>query len=142
MARTEAFISAPPEAVFEVLADPIGYGEWVVGSREIGRADASWPDPGASFSFTAGFPPLTMSDETIVERAEPPFRLVLRVGGGLLPDARVTFDLEPVEGGTRVTLIEDVANPVLNFLAGPLGHLAVRLRNRETLRRLKARVEG
>ena len=47
-----------------------------------------------------------------------------------------------LQGGTRVTLIEDVANPVLNLLVGPLGHLAVRLRNRETLRRLKARAEG
>lgn len=142
MARAEAFVGAPPEAVFEILADPAGYGEWVVGSREITRADASWPEPGASFSFTAGVPPLTISDETVVEQAEPPVRLVLRAGAGPLPEARVSFELEAVEGGTRVTLIEDVANPVLNLLVGPLGHLAVRLRNRETLRRLKARAEG
>jgi hypothetical protein len=39
-------------------------------------------------------------------------------------------------------MIEDPANWLLNLLAGPAGHIAIRLRNRESLRRLKALAEG
>jgi len=141
MARNEAFVAASPQAVFEELSDPTGYQHWVVGSREVHQADTTWPTPGTAFAYTAGIPPLRIRDRTIVQEASPPARLVLRIRARPLPDARVTFELEPDDGGTRVTMIEDVAHPVLNLLAGPLGHLAVRLRNRETLRRLKARVE-
>jgi uncharacterized protein YndB with AHSA1/START domain len=142
MARAEAFVAAPPEAVFQELADPAGYADWVVGTQAIPSVDPDWPAPGAAFSYRAGITLLTISDETVVEEAEPPRRLVLRVQAGPLPAARVTFQLEPEAGGTRVVLIEDVAHPALNLLAGPVGHLAVRVRNRETLRRLKSRVEG
>jgi uncharacterized protein YndB with AHSA1/START domain len=141
MARAEAFVAAPPEAVFQELADPAGYADWVVGARAVPRVDPDWPAPGAAFSYRAGLPLLTISDETVVEEADPPGRLVLRVEAGLLPAARVTFELKPEAGGTRVVLIEDLAHPALNLLAGPVAHLAVRVRNRETLRRLKSRIE-
>ena len=39
-------------------------------------------------------------------------------------------------------MIEDFDNGLVNLLARPLGHVAMRLRNRETLRRLKRLAEG
>jgi uncharacterized protein YndB with AHSA1/START domain len=141
MARNEVWIDAPPDAVFAVLADPGHYAEWVVGSREIRGADERWPEPGTALAHTIGVPPLLLADDTIVERAEPPVLLVLRARARPLPSARVTIQLQPDRDGTRLTLVEDPANPLVNLLAGPLGHAALRARNHESLRRLKALAE-
>jgi hypothetical protein len=128
--------------VFELLADPRTYAYWVVGSYEIRAADRRWPAPGAKFHHTVGRPPLHLKDETVVVAAHPPAMIELRAKARPLPTARVTLHLEPELDGTRVTMIEDPANPLLNLLAGPLGHLTIRLRNHESLRRLKALAEG
>jgi hypothetical protein len=50
--------------------------------------------------------------------------------------------LQPEGMGTRVTMIEAPASPVLSLLSGPVGHAAIALRNRESLRRLKELAEG
>ncbi len=142
MARNETFIDAPPEAVFDVLADPRTYGEWVVGSSEIRAADGHWPAPGSKFDHSVGIQPLVIKDHTEVVAARPPVMLELRARARPLPTARVTLHLQPDGDGTRVTMIEDPANWMLNLLAGPAGHLAIRLRNSESLRRLKALAEG
>jgi uncharacterized protein YndB with AHSA1/START domain len=142
MARNETFVAAPPEAVFELLADPRTYGYWVVGSHEIRAADKGWPADGAAFHHTVGKPPLRLKDETVVVHAREPVMIELRAKARPLPTARVTLHLQPEGDGTRVTIVEDPANPLLNLLAGPFGHLAIRLRNRESLRRLKALAEG
>ena len=142
MARNEIHIDAPPEAVFDVLADPRTYSEWVVGSREVRAADEHWPAPGSAFDHSVGALPLVINDHTAVVAARPPVMLELRARARPLPTARITIHLQPDGDGTRVTMIEDPANPVLNLLAGPLGHTAIRLRNSESLRRLRALAEG
>lgn len=137
MARTEIFISAPPKRVFELLSDPSTYAEWVVGSREIHAADPQWPEPGTSFEHSVGRGPLVVHDRTSVTNLDSPVLLELQAGAGPLGSARVTFQLEPEGNGTRVTLTEDPSSRLLSVLIGPLGHGLLRLRNRETLRRLK-----
>lgn len=139
MARNEAYIDAPVGAVFEILADPRTYAIWVVGSRTIRAADEDWPAPGARLEHTIG--PL-IEDDTTVIHCRPPVRLQLRARARPLPTARVTLDLQPEGDGTRVTMIEDFDSRPLNAIAGPLGHAAIRLRNREALRRLKGLAEG
>jgi uncharacterized protein YndB with AHSA1/START domain len=141
MARNEAFIDAPPEAVFELLSDPRSYADWVVGSHEVRAADSTWPVAGSAFDHTVGRPPLRIKDHTYVVRARPPVMLELRARARPLPTAKVTLHLEREGDGTRVTMIEQPASPLLNLLSGPLGHLAIRIRNRESLRRLKVLVE-
>jgi uncharacterized protein YndB with AHSA1/START domain len=142
MARNETFVAAPPETVFDVLADPRTYSHWVVGSREIRDADATWPAPGSAFHHTVGMPPLHIRDATIVERSRPPVMLELQAKARPLPSARIRLELRPEGEGTRLVMIEDPANGLLNVLAGPLGHAMIRLRNVESLRRLKALAEG
>ncbi|HJS93677.1 MAG TPA: SRPBCC family protein [Solirubrobacteraceae bacterium] len=142
MARNDIFISAPVEDVFELLADPRAYATWVVGSREIRAADRHWPAPGARLGHTIGIPPVLIKDETMVIQARPPVRLQLRARARPLPSARITLDLQPERDGTRLTMVEDLENVFLNVAAGPLGHIAIRLRNREALRRLKSMAEG
>ena len=142
MARNETYIDASPRDVFDVLADARTYAEWVVGSHEIRAADRGWPAPGTVFDHTVGRPPVRIKDETAVVAATPPVMLELRARARPLPAARVTLHLQPERDGTRVTMIEDPASRLLALLAVPLGHWSIHLRNRESLRRLKAIAEG
>jgi hypothetical protein len=142
VARNETFVAAPCEAVFDLLADPRTYAYWVVGSHEIRAADGHWPAVETAFHHTVGKPPLRLKDETVVVHARPPVMLELLAKARPLPPARVRLYLQPERDGTRVTIVEDPANPLLSLIAGPLGHAAIRLRNRESLRRLKALAEG
>ena len=142
MARNEISIAAPPEAVFDLLADPRAYGKWVVGSREIRAADESWPAPGSAFDHSVGKAPLVIKDDTSVVDSQPPVMLELRARARPLPTARITLHLQPYGRGTRVTMIEEPTNRVLRMAGGHLLHAAVRIRNRESLRRLKALAEG
>ena len=141
MARNSTFIDAPPERVFEVLSDPRSYGEWVVGSREIRDADSDWPEPGTVLHHTVGLGPFALADHTLVEESLPPVRLRLLARARPLPSARITIDLRPEADGTRLTMVEDVALPFGSLLMGPLGHGMLRLRNVESLRRLKELAE-
>lgn len=142
MARNEIFISAPPREVYALLSDPRTYGQWVVGSRDIHAADPQWPAPGAAFQHSVGKGLLSLSDLTSVVAARPPVMLQLRARARPLPSARVTILLQPEGPGTRVTMLEAPYNRLLSALAGPLGHAVLRLRNRESLRRLKELAEG
>jgi carbon monoxide dehydrogenase subunit G len=48
MARTTIEVDAAPDAVWQVLADASAFGDWVVGTSGISRADATWPQPGSA----------------------------------------------------------------------------------------------
>jgi len=43
MATNTIHVDAPPEAVWEVLADPRLYGNWVVGASTTRAVDGDWP---------------------------------------------------------------------------------------------------
>ena len=142
MARNEIDIEAGASEVFDVLAEPESYAYWVVGSREIRDADERWPMPGTKFHHTVAFGPLDVKDWTSVEELEWGRRLRLRAKARPLGTAHVTIELEPNgDGGTRVTLTEDGADPVSALAFWPLNHVLTRLRNAESLRRLKRFVE-
>ena len=144
VAENHTVINAPRKRVFEVLADPESYGDWIVGSKEIRAADSSWPAPGSRFHHTVGLVgPLTVQDYTCVEEADPPRRLVLRAKTRPLATARVTLRLEP--GGrrsTRVTMEEVPIGGPPACLYGTLVNLLLGGRNEESLRRLKSLAEG
>jgi uncharacterized protein YndB with AHSA1/START domain len=131
------FIPAPPETVWRVLADPRSYGYWVVGSKRIRDADASWPAPGSRFHHTVGFGPLTVDDHTESLAADPPRRLVLRAKARPLGLAKVEIELRPEPGGTCVTLTENptgVQRPLAYF---PPLQLLAWARNAESLARIE-----
>jgi uncharacterized protein YndB with AHSA1/START domain len=142
MARTVRRIAATPERIFEVLSDPDSYGYWVVGSKEVRDADADWPTPGSRFHHTVGVGPLEVKDHTSVEEIDRPRRLQLRAKARPLGTARVTLELQPEDGHTRVTMIEDAADPITAFVFNPLTHLLVRGRNEKSLERLAELAEG
>lgn len=142
MARNEIHVQAPPEAVFGVLSDPRSFARWVVGSRMVRAADPQWPERGSAFDHAVGIGPIVIADHTRVLECEPPRLLRLLVHARPLSKAFVVLRMVPAGSGTRVTMDEDAADVrtrlLFNFLTAPL----VRLRNAESLRRLKALAEG
>jgi uncharacterized protein YndB with AHSA1/START domain len=134
MAKNSTHISADPKAVWSVIEDPGAYPEWVVGTDRTIGVDPRWPAPGSYFRVhvAAGY-----ADRTVVREIEPGRRLVLDAAAGVLGPARVTITLEAEDGGTRLTLIEDPAGKLSPLRLVPFVHVAIRLRNRESLRRLQ-----
>jgi uncharacterized protein YndB with AHSA1/START domain len=140
MARNQLVMAVPPERVWEVLADPVVYGDWVVGSDVIRDWDDGWPAQGTRIHHRVGRRPLAISDHTEVLECSPPRRLVLRANARPLPPARVVIELAEHPAGTLVTMIEDPDVPLARHFV-PV-HPVVRLRNGESLRRLRALAEG
>jgi uncharacterized protein YndB with AHSA1/START domain len=143
MAVNEIDIDAPPEDVFDVLADARSYGHWVVGSRAIHAADPSWPAPGSVFDHSQGFGPfIALRDSTCVLESTRPTYLRMRVQARPVSVAHVTLRLTPQGAGTHVVMEEGPADlwshATMNMLTDPL----LRLRNAESLRRLKRLAEG
>ena len=95
MATNERFMLPPPEAVWDALADPGGYGYWVVGSKTIRGADPGWPAPGSRFHHKIGVGPLRLRDHTESLEARPPELLRLRAKGRPLGTATVTLAAPP-----------------------------------------------
>lgn len=141
MARNDAHIEAPPEVVWSVLADADSYDEWVVGSRTIREADPDWPEPGAVFHHTLGAGPLAVRDCTRSLEADEPHRLVIEAKARPLGAARAEFLLAPENGGTRITMVEDPVGRAAPLRLLPAFHALMRVRNAESLRRLKRLAE-
>ena len=137
MSTNTRFMPVPPEAVWEVLADPGEYGYWVVGSKVIRDADPDWPEPGSKFHHTVGFGPFKVSDHTKSIEAEQPRRLKIRAKGRPFGTATVTVEMTPKDGGTVVRLTENpdgIYRP-LAFL--PPLQLSALGRNAESLMRME-----
>ncbi|HVW32509.1 MAG TPA: SRPBCC family protein [Acidimicrobiia bacterium] len=142
MSQNEMTVEAPPGVVWEMLADAPTYEDWVVGNKEIRDHDAAWPGPGAEFHHTVGIGPLAVKDKTVSLEAQQARRLVLNVRVLPIGHGKVTFDLIPAgPGTTRVQMAEEpLAGPAKVFW--PLLIPLVKVRNAETLRRLKRCAEA
>jgi uncharacterized protein YndB with AHSA1/START domain len=137
MATNERFMPVPPEAVWDVLADPASYGYWVVGSKVIRDAEPGWPAPGSKFHHTIGFGPFALADHTVALEARRPRRFRLRAKGRPVGTATVTLDLEPKDGGTLVTMSESPDGVFSPLALLPPLHLFTKGRNAESLMRLE-----
>jgi uncharacterized protein YndB with AHSA1/START domain len=142
MAHNEIDVDAPPETVFAVLSDPRSYARWVVGSQRIRRADPHFPAAGSAFDHAVGIGRLRLPDHSVVEQCEPPRLLRLLVQARPLTKAHVTMRLDPAGTGTHVEMDEHPADGRSRLFMNPLTDPLVRLRNHESLRRLKAIAEG
>jgi len=127
----------PPSAVWEALADPGGYGYWVVGSKVIRDADPTWPAAGSKFHHTIGVGPFTVSDHTESLEADAPSKLRLRAKGRPFGTAQVTMEMTAKDGGTVVSMIETPDGLTALLSLNPLVHVITRARNAESLMRLE-----
>ena len=137
MATNERFMPVPPQAVWDALADPGGYGYWVVGSKEIRDADPDWPAAGSRFHHTIGMGPLTLDDHTEALEAEPPQRLKLRAKGRPLGTATVTLEMFADQDGTVVRMTENPDGLTSVLSLNPVVHVLTKVRNAESLMRLE-----
>ncbi len=134
MARNSTHIEASPADVWRVLEDASAYPQWVVGADRTVDVDREWPAPGSAFHVHIAFGHV---DATKVRAIVPGSRIVLDAAASYLGPARVTIEIEPERAGTRLTLIEDPAGKAAPLRFLPPVHLAIRLRNVESLRRLR-----
>jgi uncharacterized protein YndB with AHSA1/START domain len=130
-------MAVPPQAVWDALADPRGYGYWVVGSKHVRGADPDWPAAGSKFHHTVGLGPFEISDHTECLEAEPPRRLKLRAKGRPLGTASVTLEMTPKDGGTVVQITENPDGAFRPLAFVPPLQLFSLLRNAESLMRLE-----
>lgn len=126
-----------PEAVWETLADPAAYADWVVGSRAIRDADEDWPAAGTRFGHTLGLGPLTIRDETESLEARTPRRLRMLAHARPLGSAQVTLEITPETGGALVRMTERPTGALSLLELNPLFRLATRVRNGWSLERLE-----
>ncbi len=138
----ETQVEAPPERVFAVLGDASTYEDWVVGAADIPDADAAFPAPGTTFHHTQGIPGLGLKDSTTAIRTDPARHLELEVRARPVVVAKVVFDLEARNGGTRVVMTEQPVGGWLTKVPSQIVDRLIHLRNAETLRRLKKISEG
>lgn len=140
MPVNETTIDAPPQAVWDVLADPPTYAEWVVGNKRIRGHDRNWPDAGAEFRHQLGFGPITVKDKTVSLESVPPRRLMMNVRILPIGHGIVAFELVASGSGTLVRMGEHPAGGPAKLIWPVLAPL-LKLRNAETLRRLKRLAE-
>lgn len=141
MPVNETMVDAPPQSVWDVLADPPSYEEWVVGNTGIRDYDGGWPTPGTEFHHKVGLGPLNVKDKTVALEATTLRRLVMNVRVLPVGHGVVTFELQESGSGTLVRMEERPAGGPLKVFWPVLDPL-VKLRNAQTLRRLKDLAES
>jgi uncharacterized protein YndB with AHSA1/START domain len=143
VAENSMTIDATPEQIFEVLLDAWTYKDWVVGADNIRAVDPEWPAVGSRFHHTVGVGPAKVDDTTKVIAVDPPRRLVLEARARPAGVAHVEFVVEsaPDRSGTVVTIEEHPIDGAAEALPSVLTDAGLKLRNVETLRRLRKLVE-
>ena len=133
-------IVASPESVFDMLAEPRTYPEWLVGAQHIRGVDADFPSQGTEFAHSVGpTSATTIDDSTEALLVDRPHRLTLLARAGPL-HAHVDMLVEPSPDGSVVRFRE---RPVgWAMILTPLLRPSLAARNIESLRRLAALVEG
>ncbi len=136
-------IDAPPDRVYDLVADIPAMGRW---SPETYRAEwrrgASGPAEGARFRGWNKRGPLRWFTDCTVEEADPGRAFAFRVAG---TGARWSYRLEATNGGTRLTETRDLSNsPALGRFVNRLMGQDEGLRKgmQETLERIKAAAES
>lgn len=126
-------IAAPPEAVWAVLADLEHQARWMVDVRKLNIVSERKQGEGTLLHVTSelfGLP--VVKDVMLVTKWEPPHRMEVEHRGQFHGTGQ--FLLEPVDGGTLFTWIEDFRPPL-----GPLGEAVFALVIRPHLLRVFAR---
>jgi uncharacterized protein YndB with AHSA1/START domain len=136
MSTTTRQIAATADKVWAVLADGWLYPVFVVGASRMRDVDATWPQVGARLHHSVGSWPALIDDNSEVLEVEAGTRLRLRVRAWPAGEGTVEFRLEPNDGGTRVTIVEDAAKGPALMIPKPVRDAQLDWRNSETLLRL------
>jgi hypothetical protein len=137
MAVNRRFVPHPPATVFQVLDDGHSYERWVVGTSKIRAVEPGWPEPGTRLLYQLGRSPARKDDETRSVQYRRGVLLELEAVGRPFGTVRIEFWVEPVRGGSLITLTEHPNKGLARLLLRNRAFDAVIwMRNVETLRRL------
>ena len=113
-ASRSAHFDAPPDRVYDAVADVAGYAGWLEG---VSRIELLEPRSGTiRFREHTSSGPIVME----VDEARPPSRFVTRIADPDQPFGGTwTFAIAPDAGGARLTITErgEVYNPIFRFMA-------------------------
>ncbi len=126
----------PCAEVFDALADPRTYPDWLVGASRIRAVDDDWPAVGSRFHHRVGIGRATIADTTKVLAIEPTRMLRLAVRARPLVSAVVTFELVGEHDRCIVTMEEEPAVRAIGNLVRPLLDPMTHVRNHLSLKRL------
>ena len=141
MSRNSISISAPPDAVFDVLDDACAYPRWVVGARRIRRVDPAWPSAGSKFHHAIGNAATELHDSSKVLERDRPHRIALEVRFRPTGVAVVEIDVAPSADGSVVTLTESPTGGWVSHVPRWLTDPLLGARNAVSLQRLRHAVE-
>ena len=134
MALNNIYVEASPESVYDVLADPRHYANWVMAASATRRFEGRWPERGSVLHHTQM---MLINDTTEVLDSERPGRLLLEARARPVVVSRVDISVRPESGGTRVVLEEHPTGGLMAALPRRLSDVLLYARNAESLRRLK-----
>lgn len=135
-------VRAPPQRVFDALADVASSPQWLKGVSEAAVVTPGPAGVGTRFTqtrVTMGRP--SKVDGTFVAY-EPARKLVLDIKRDGKPAGVVTWSLAPEGAGTRVTAHIDFQLPGLMKLMTPMVKNVIRKQNEEDVASLARKVEG
>lgn len=142
VATNHRMMKCTPAAVFDVISNGWLYPSWVVGASRMRNVDHAWPSPEARIHHSFGVWPALIDDTTSILEWDPPRHVKLKARGWPVGSAHVAIDVEPAEGGCRVTIIEDAVEGPGMLVPKPARTAAIMVRNNETLQRLAYLSEG
>lgn len=142
MAITVRQMNCTPEDVFAVLADGWVFATWVVGASRMRDVDDAWPAVGSKLQHSFGVWPAVINDETTVLEWDPPRLMIVQPAGWPIGEARVTIEVQPRGAGCVVRMTERAVKGPGSLIPQPLLDVPLRVRNRETLKRLAFIAEG
>jgi hypothetical protein len=142
MSVTYRLVHANPSRVFDSLQDGWSFASWVVGASRIRVVSSDWPSPRSSLHHSIGIWPAVIDDQTMALEWAPPHHAAFRAHGGPLGVALVRFDVYNRPDGCLVRMREDVLTGPLTMVPAWVRNGMLRVRNRETLRRLAYIAEG
>jgi hypothetical protein len=114
-------VAAPPEVVYDLVSDVTRTGEWSPQCRECWWLDGGTGAVGDVFGGRQETPGRTWETRSTVEQADRPRSFAWSVN-----DRKVfwRYDLEPVEGGTRLTESWEFTDAGQQFMAQKHGERA------------------
>jgi len=137
----EIVINAPPERIFEYVADMPRHGEWAQHDLEVTQTSQGGVGVGTTFS-SVGHQFGTQRETQTVAEHTPGARFAFDAKGSI-GTVRHAFDLAAADGGTKVTKSMEVTKPSLmaRFMA-PMIAKQTKKGLMVDLERIKAKLEA
>jgi uncharacterized protein YndB with AHSA1/START domain len=117
----ETLITAPPQAVWDVVMNPKRLSEWVTIHRGVRDVSPGAPREGFEMSQGLSLRGITFHVRWELAECHPPRRALWEGRGPARSTAHIEYLLEPEDGGTRFHYRNEFTAPL-----GPLGAAASR----------------